>query len=164
MTLLEVLIAVVVLAVGLLGVAMAISVTMRDSQQNVMHAQVTQLAQSMMDRMASNLQGVWLGAYDTDAGPIVVAPGFSQACRAAPCNAVQLAGRDKSQWGTELAQLLSPDASARIECTPFSAVPDAGQLRKRPTYDGICSIALEWNEIDADGEPATRRVGWRFVP
>lgn len=164
MTLLEVLIAVVVLAIGLLGVAMMISNTMRESQQIVMHAQVTQLAQSMMDRMASNLQGVWLDAYDTGADAIVVQPGFSQDCRAASCNAVQLAQRDKLQWGTEIAQLLSPDATAQIECTPFSAVPDAGQLRKRPTYDGVCSIALEWTEIDTSGESAQRRVGWRFVP
>lgn len=160
-SLLEVMIAVLVLAVGLMAIALMLSVSMRQSHVSATHNQVNLLAQSMIDRMSANVQGVWLDSYD---GTHTAAVSGISDCGTGGCTPATLAARDITQWRAELAQMLPAGASGTIACTPASAVPDAETLRKTPVYDGVCDLILRWQEQDVDDGVVDTEVAWRFTP
>lgn len=159
-TLLEVMIAVLVLAVGLMAIAVMLGVGIRQSHVSATHNQVNLLAQSMIDRMAANVQGVWLGGYQGDYTGVA---GFSTDCSAG-CMPLELAARDRVQWQAEIAQMLPEGAQGRIDCSPSAPVPDAETLRKSPAYLGFCDLSIGWREGDVEGEVVDSEVSWRFTP
>ena len=67
-TLLEVMIAVFVLAVGLLGVAGMQMIGLRNNNSAALRTQAVFLAQDIADRMRANPTAVAAGAYDDDEG------------------------------------------------------------------------------------------------
>ncbi len=97
----EVLIAVVVLSVGLLGLAGLQVTGQRNNHSAYLRSQSVFLAYDMVDRMRANMQGVTAGAYNNISG-IPADPG----CISAGCNSVQMAQYDAYQWNTLLAQQL----------------------------------------------------------
>lgn len=68
LTLIEVLIAVVVLAVGLLGIAGLQSAALSNNLTSYQYTQALTLAQSMIERMRANRDGVLANAYRLDVG------------------------------------------------------------------------------------------------
>jgi hypothetical protein len=130
----------------------------RHNHVSATHSQATLLAQSMMDRMASNVQGVWLGWYN---GNHPAALGSSSACTGAPCSPADLADRDLLNWQAELAYLLPPGASATIACVALTPTPP---LETNPAYNGSCLMTLAWAETDTVGAATVPTVSWRFRP
>jgi type IV pilus assembly protein PilV len=63
-TLIEVLVAVLIFSIGLLGVAGLLVMSVRSNHAAYLRTQVTFLAQSMADRMQANPIGVWSGDYN----------------------------------------------------------------------------------------------------
>jgi type IV pilus modification protein PilV len=164
-SLLEVMVAALLVALGLLSLGVLLGVSVRNSHVATLHQQATSLAHSMMDRMASNTQGVWLGGYESPAGGFTPLPGFASTCNdVSPCDAAALAARDVRQWRAELAQLLSEDATPRgsVSCQAYSPVPS--NLAARPIFDGLCTLTLSWIEHDATGAPRAVELAWRFRP
>lgn len=104
-SLLEVLIALVILSVGLLGVAGLLSTTMKSNGSAYMRTQATMLAYSVIDRMRSNLPAVQNTGYDTSM-PASPAASGSTNCDATACTSPALATYDIAQWEHELAQSL----------------------------------------------------------
>ncbi len=98
-TLLETLIALVVLSIGLLGVAKLVVGAVHANDSGYMRAQATQLAYELLDQMRANRPGA-------EAGNYVTGPGTSTNCVAAPCTAAALAGLDMYNWDLRLAQTL----------------------------------------------------------
>lgn len=104
-SLLEVLIALVILSVGLLGVAGLLSATMKSNGSAYMRTQATMLAYSIIDRMRSNLPAVQNTDYNTSM-PATPAPSGSTNCNSTACASPALAAYDIAQWEYALAQSL----------------------------------------------------------
>ncbi len=98
-TLLEVLIAMVVLAIGLLGLAGIQAIGLRNNQSAYHRSQATQLAYDMADRMRVNRVALTNGNYDNGATS-------ANDCEANSCTPAQMAGYDIAQWNAALADQL----------------------------------------------------------
>lgn len=145
-SLLEVMVAVVVFSIGLIGLGLLLTASIRANHVGFLHSQATFVAESIADRMRANIPGVWLDAYDGtwDAG--AAAP--ANPCAAgSPCTPAEVAARDVWAWGQMVGQLL-PAGQGVVTCTPQAGrpLPDATARLTAPTYNGTCSITLTWNE------------------
>jgi type IV pilus assembly protein PilV len=170
-SLIEVLIAVLVFGVGIVGLAGLLIVSFRSNQVGYLRTQAEFVAMGMADRMRANPLGVWAGAYDSTSYPLTV----TQDCtKAAACTPAQLAKRDQAQWSSQLKTFL-PTPSASIACTK-GATADATQLQMRPPYGGNCVMKISWIERAATdnktaaattsggGTVVTRTYAWNFQP
>ncbi len=93
-TLLEVLIALLVLSIGLLGLAGLQASGLRNNHSAFLRSMATLQAYDIGDRMRSNPGGVLAGNYNNIAGiPVLPACG-------ANCSYAQLATTDANQWNT----------------------------------------------------------------
>lgn len=102
-TLLEVLIAIVVLSIGLLGLAGLQAAGLRNNTSAYMRTIATQQVHDMADRMRANLPGVITNAYDAIAG-IPADPACISA--ATGCSIANLAIYDAFAWNTRNQNLL----------------------------------------------------------
>ncbi|MDE2091654.1 MAG: type IV pilus modification protein PilV [Gammaproteobacteria bacterium] len=102
-SLLEVLIALVILSVGLLGIAAMISSTVKSNDSAYMRTQATALAYSIIDRMRTNQLAAQNGQYNIALG--TAAPGSATICNGtgANCSSTTLAAFDLAQWKQALA-------------------------------------------------------------
>ncbi|HWP94286.1 MAG TPA: type IV pilus modification protein PilV [Gammaproteobacteria bacterium] len=119
-TLIEALIALVVLSVGLLGIASLQTSAMRYTHTSNVQAQAAVLAQNMIDRIRANPEALDAGLFNDvylDADP-----GSSVDCSTDPCNSTELAEYDLQQWYLLLSQTL-PSGQGEIEClaTPLTS-------------------------------------------
>ena len=103
-SLIEVLITILIIAVGLLGLAALQSVSMRSNQSANSRTQATALAYMMIDRMRANGEAVMRGDY--------LAGMVAGSCAAAPA-ATPIATHDIEAWRQQLACQL-PDGQGAI--------------------------------------------------
>ena len=101
-TLLEVLIALLVLSIGLLGLAALQTTGLRSNEMASMRTTSTMLTYDISDRMRANPQGTVDSDYVIDSGPVT---GTVPDCTSADCTTAQMATFDLSQWKTAVAQL-----------------------------------------------------------
>ncbi len=110
-TLLEVLIAVLVLAIGLLGLATLQFRGLRFGQQSYQQTQAALLAFELSELMRANRTAALAASYSMATAP--AAPTAN--CETAGCNATQLAEWDRSRWYTKVTSLL-PSGTATVAC------------------------------------------------
>jgi type IV pilus assembly protein PilV len=101
-TLLEVLVALLVLSIGLLGIGKLMMLSARANDSAFMRTQATALGYTILDAMRSNRQAATTNGYDTAMGVFPGPPGCG-ATVAAACTSGQQAQNDLSQWGNALA-------------------------------------------------------------
>ena len=106
-TLLEVLVALVVLSIGLLGIGKLVMVSSRGNDSAYMRSQATALAYTVLDAMRANRAQATSGAYDVGTGAYTGGAN----CLSATCDPSQLATSDLANWKTALAQLPSGDGT-----------------------------------------------------
>lgn len=113
-SLLEVLIATVILSVGLLGVAGLMSTTLKSNDSAYMRTQATVEAYNIIERMRANSNAVTAGNY------VQVMPSAPSAathppdaCTGTNCTDMNLASYDIGQWEYDLAQYL-PESRGSI--------------------------------------------------
>ncbi|HOB61103.1 MAG TPA: type IV pilus modification protein PilV [Candidatus Competibacteraceae bacterium] len=94
-TLLEILVSIIILAVGLLGLASLQATSIRFNQSAYLRSQATVLAYDMIDRMRANIVAAHNGNYD-----IAVTD-------TAPTGTSQLTDIDRRQWRIALSHLPS---------------------------------------------------------
>ncbi len=135
-TLLEVMIAVLVFSIGLLGVAGMVLASMRGTHTAQIHTQAIVLAQWMGDAMRANPVGVMAGNYNATA-----TAGASNC--SGGCTPAQTATRDLEAWGTLLAQSL-PAGQGAIRCN-LNSPTDGGRL---VFPAGLCTLSMTWSESD----------------
>ena len=104
-TLLEVLIALLVLSISLLGIGKLMMLSARANDSAYMRSQATALAYTMLDAMRANRQAAIVQGYDTAMGVVPGLPGCGTTV-ANPCNSGQQAQNDLSLWGASLAAAL----------------------------------------------------------
>lgn len=164
-SMLEVLIAVLVFSLGMLGLAGLLIFAISSNHVAYLRTQATFLAHNMAARMSANPAGLWGtgGVSDYD-GTFPVSA--STATCAAGCSPAELAAYDKAQWSTQLTTFL-PSASGTIACTTagISYSPTGAQTGMRPPYGGTCTMTLKWNEArSATGVGAPHSFEWVFQP
>jgi type IV pilus assembly protein PilV len=165
-SMLEVLIAVLVFSLGMLGLAGLLIFAIQSNNVAYLRTQATFLAHNMADRMGANPAGLWNGDYN---GTYPVSA--SSASCSAGCTPAELASHDKQQWSTQLTTFL-PGAAGAIECTLPAGIPytpPAAQYGLRPPYGGTCQMTLTWNEArvaNAEGDytPHLHTFAWTFQP
>jgi type IV pilus assembly protein PilV len=100
-TLIEVLVALVVLSIGLLGTAKLMLFSSRANDSAYLRTQATALAYAMLDNIRANRQQAINGLYDTASTTVAADPGFSCVGGAA-CTPPNLALYDIYQWKQRL--------------------------------------------------------------
>lgn len=98
-TLLEVLVALLVLSLGLLGLAGLQTMSLKFNTQSYQRTQATMLIDSMIDRMRANPDAVNSGVYNNIAlGAVAASYSFSSTCPRQCADADDLARYDIHQW------------------------------------------------------------------
>lgn len=132
----EALVALVVIAVGMLGIAGLYLSSMQASRTAKLRAYAVELAGSIADRIRANRDAA--AAYDTDAYGGAPA---TQDCETARCDAAALAEDDLARWLEDIRTTL-PGAAA---VTGTVTVTD----RARPESDNYV-INITWREANSD--------------
>lgn len=163
-TLLEVLIALLVFSLGLLGMAGLLVVSVQTNHSAFLRTQATFLAQSLADRMRANVSQVWASAYDT-----TYPTGDTDPClSAANCSRANVATRDRAIFSNDLKYFL-PNSTATMTCVPSGVVSISpiAQQNAAP-YTGLCTLIMAWSESTLDrsagATPQTQTFSWVFTP
>ena len=149
-TLLEVLIAVVVFAIGLLGIAGLQVAGMRFTHGSQLRAVATMQAENIADRMRANGIGVRDGHYNVEG---TMPTSYSTNCATEPCTPAQLAEYDLVKWNVLAADgelkesnpdtLPGGDGVVCIDSTPDDGTPDDWACDNTGI---VYAIKLVWNE------------------
>lgn len=146
-TLVEVLVALLVLGVGLLGVAGLQSATLGLNHGSYLRSQATVLAQDMVDRMRANPRATANGDYD-EAG----AGASTATCeQAAGCTTQQMAAHDIAEWQAALGNEL-PDGEG-VVCIDSTPRDGDGPAAVDNACDGagdVRVIKIWWYSKDED--------------
>lgn len=165
-SLIEVMIAVLIFTVGLIGVASLLVMATGANHGGFLRTQVTYLAQNMADRMSSNPIGVWQNSYNSEDYPLSSA---AQDCLDSSCSPAQLAEYDQKMWSSQLKVFL-PDAKATIACTAAGAgfLPQGDTLGNRPPFGGSCNMTITWTDrgsgAESSREAGLQTFAWEFQP
>ena len=130
-SLIEVLVAVVVLSIGLLGIAGLQIAGIRYTYDANLRYQAAMQASDMTDRIRANRQGMIAGNYNGISGP-----GSDPGCISTSCSVAQMAQTDQFQWNASNAALLPGGAGTVVgDGTNFT-------------------VTITWNEMTATGPAA----------
>lgn len=116
-SLIEVLVALLVLSIGLLGLAALQTTSLKYNTESYLRTQATYLAYDIMDRMRANSVGFNAGNYDVpDSTTAAAAISGTAACGTGNCSTGNLATYDLGQWYTRMQTLLpgSTDPQANM--------------------------------------------------
>lgn len=144
--LIEVLVAVVVLAIGVLGASAMQLVAMRVRHESQLLSNAAQMASALADRMRANpaqIGSAYLALdYDAHAEPVPAAP--ARLCWASACDSATLADADIYDVKRQVAAQL-PGGRVRV-CR------DAGMW---------AGGRLRWSCAGGPGAPVVIKIGWR---
>jgi len=153
-TLLEVLIALLVFSIGLLGLAAMLVSAVKGNHKAYYHSQAVNVAQAVADGMRANAVAVWQDRYNTG----FTSGGVPANCT--PCNPQQTAERDIAGWGRMAATLL-PAGQIAIDCQRAAGVVAPAilaDLIKKPAFNGTCQINVTWTESGDVGSAAAAQA------
>jgi len=168
-SLIEVLVAIVVFSLGLLGLLSAAALSIRTNADAYTGTQVVNIAEYLMGAMRRNSLGAFRLEYN---GPIAAidvysgAPALARGCPAgSPCTSLAQAVDDRRQVALLMGQYLQPTtAAADVTCDAPRTFPSiaglAGPATRAP-YVGSCTLTITW-AIDRAGTLDTR--SWVFQP
>ena len=167
-TLLEILVAIVVISLGLLGLAGLQVVSLNGNQIAYYRGLAAQQTYDMTDRIRANVAGVGAGNYD--APTATTDPG----CIDSACSESQIASADFVQWNNTNALLL-PGGAGTVQCAIGPTVPCTNVVASSNRVFDITVTWIEKNMGDtgasssdtncpAGTAPNTRCFVTRFVP
>lgn len=128
--LLEVLIAVLILGVGLLGIAAMQAMALRNSQSSIERSQAVVQTYSILDAMRSNRSAVLGGSYNLAAVTCVAPAGGTRA------------QNDLNAWITSLRATLNTTACGQVNCNAT----------------GECRVDVQWNDSRGNGGGSSQTV------
>ena len=153
-TMIEVLIAVFVLSVGLLGAGNLQLISSRSNHEALQRGLANALMQDMVERMRANT-----GALDTytafGAGRTLDGDDMAAVDCSVDCTAAQLAAYDLYEWEQALAGVTEQRAGANVGglVAPTACVtgPDGG--------DGVYTVSVAWRGLTSLSNPASNACG-----
>ena len=132
-TLLEVLVALVVLSIGVIGISALQNVSLRNSHSAMLRSQATTLSLDILDRMRANREGAVGGAYDLNYGGSVTNPGCTSNCSEA-----QVAQRDLDEWRFLIERLPGGDSAVSVTAAGLAVV----QVRWADNRDSAAKLEI----------------------
>ena len=138
-SLIEVLIALVILSVGLLGIAAMVSVSMKSKNGSYLRTQALALSGAILDRMRANHATAVTNGYDGSTAPTSPTSCNGTVAGGVNCTAAQIAAMDLYEWHTELLNLLGSDATYSITTTGVSQ-----------EYNKV-TVIISWNDSPTNG-------------
>ncbi|WP_455210274.1 type IV pilus modification protein PilV [Kaarinaea lacus] len=134
-SLIEVLVSMLILSLGLLGVAGLQTTSLRGNQTAYFRSQATAAASDIIDRMRANPQGVVAGKYDAiDSASLPSDPN----CIDSGCSAEALADHDIIDWATNSLSSL-PSGAGTVIVDNMGTATDA--------TDDVFVVTINWNDI-----------------
>jgi type IV pilus assembly protein PilV len=127
-TLIEILVTVVLISVGLLGVAALQLTTLRGNQEAYVRSQASVIANDILDRMRASPIAFRNGLYDTD---------FNGTGAASTP-----AGADLLSWQQSINQLL-----------PGGEVAAAGRIERDALFTNVVTVTIRWTERPQADDP-----------
>ncbi|HEV2333231.1 MAG TPA: type IV pilus modification protein PilV [Gammaproteobacteria bacterium] len=140
-SLIEVLISLVILSVGLLGIAAMVSVSLKSKESSYYRSQATALSYAILDRMRANRAPASTSAYDVAIGQTlgnnltgqsITVPTGDCTAITSPCNNDQIAALDLTQWKFDLANTL-PSGDGSISTVTWNSTTQV-------------TITVQWND------------------
>lgn len=172
-TLVEILVALLVLAIGLLGLALLQTSGLRLNTNSYSRSQATFLAYDIIDRMRANVAGFQAGSYDVaNATAYNTLWGAYTSCKNSTCNcdttvcdSPTLARYDLGRWyarqhdptNTTNSPLLPGATAAYTAATPRVATIE----RDPPPNRNLVTVTLVWQEQDSSGTSQLKTQSWR---
>lgn len=155
-TLLEVMVAMIILAIGLLGLAGLQAISLTRNNESNFRQQAALLAYDIADRMRANIAGVRDPSLGNNSSYHMMGVNLpSSATVTCPCTPAQLAAKDLIEWSDLVStELPSGNSIVCIDNTPDSlatpptpAAPqcDAGSVSPVGT---LYAVKIWWNEKD----------------
>lgn len=146
-TLIEMLVALLVVAIGLLGMTAIQAVSLRQLQSASLRTQAGILGSDMLERVLANRQAATLGAYE---GGVA---GLNPGCESLTgCAAAELAGHDMAQWQTALQRALPAGRGiVCIDSTPHDGTSDATGCDGAVLGSATFHVVKIWWDDDRDG-------------
>ncbi len=143
-TLIEVMVAVVVLSISLLGVAGLQATSQKYSRSAYLNTQATVLAHDMLERMRANPQGLLLqNVYDN---PAIIE--HTNCFTLSGCSVAEIAENDMYEWAGDASQTLpGGKVAVCIDSTPDDGEPD--DIACDGTGNQF-SIKIWWLDINAE--------------
>ncbi len=161
-TLVEVLVAFLILSVGLIGLAGLQLTGVKNTREAYYRTQATVLAADIMDRMRANLGGVSDKDYDAKTSGTATAGCLADA----GCTSAQMAAHDLFEWRQAVTDNLpAGDAIVCIDSSPADGSSSAGAA-----CDGVGDLSvvkvwwLDSNVDPGDGGPTLQRLVSVFHP
>jgi len=150
-TLIEVLVSLVVLAIGLLGLAMLQTTGLRYNTNSYSRTQATYMAYDLAERMRANVPGFLAGNYDVSQSTATTIAGSTDyscnlpannncSCNTGTCSNAALAQYDLGQWYYNLDMLLPGAKDAASLAAPVRAT--IGHV------GNVATITIYWCEQD----------------
>ena len=144
-SLIEVLVSTLILAIGLVGVAGLQAMSLKNNQSAQMRSQASSLAYDLADRMRGNVAAANAGLYDPD-----TASAQATCYTSSGCAMGQMAGDDLQKWLANVARTLPMGAG--YVCV--DSTPNDGSGSGDPQCDGNgtrFTIKVWWDD-DLDGQ------------
>jgi type IV pilus assembly protein PilV len=182
-SLMEVLVALLIFSLGLLGLAGMLVFSLRSNQSAYIRSQASFLAQSMADRMRANVAMVWTGVYTVPgwtSSQASLSSGSAPCAGGAACSSADVAARDIFQWKSQIGTLMPLGTTATITCsvpsgaTPPGYAPVGAESATGAPYPGLCTIGLAWTETSLNrstqgqaqvaGNATPETMTWVFTP
>jgi type IV pilus modification protein PilV len=145
-TLVEVLVALLVLSIGLLGLAGLELTGLRNNQSALQRSQATVIADNIADRMRANRPAVIAGSYRVNPAAPPATPAwncendFNGTASGVDCAPAEMAQLDATQWYEELRDVL-PGGQASVICAD-SDITDLAPC----TAGSIHTLTVMWDD------------------
>jgi type IV pilus assembly protein PilV len=133
-SLLEVMIAMLVFSVGVIGVATMMLTSMRQNDATLARSNATMLANEMYENMLANLPGALAGSYNL-AMASAIPRTSSYNCQTSDCTTAELANWELGRWGKRFNDVLHyGDASIAVDTSVDPAIIEI-QVRYLPLQE-----------------------------
>jgi type IV pilus assembly protein PilV len=135
-TLIEVLISMVILAIGLLGLAAMQAISLRDNQDAYYYQQATLLAYEMQDRIRGNNVANWT----------TVTIGTGDCTKDAPCDGQTMANNDYGYWKKSVEAIFPKPIGNAVEIK-LSSTENKGACKG--TYTTSLCLITRWGRVNS---------------
>ena len=152
-SLIELLVAVLVMGIGVLGVTALQLVSLQNNREALVRAEAVQLAYDMMDRIRANPEGAPAGAAYDGLGLGDAPPGANN-CVANTCSQAQMVAFDQASWKCQLGNF--HDNAVCQDLRDDGVLPSEDDQPGLPAGDGqievdgagVIRITVQWTGMD----------------
>jgi type IV pilus assembly protein PilV len=158
MSMIELLVAVLVMGIGVLGITALQMVSLQNNRAALYRAEAVQLAYDMMDRIRANPAGANVLGEDYDGVDLTDAPAAPGVlCNQAVCTQADMVAYDLAVWKCSLGGFSDDDVC--VDLRDDLALPPADEQPGLPDGDGsiavdnvtgVITVVVRWQEPNGD--------------